>query len=47
MIQKQTNKSPKNQQNRSKKPGAGSLKKLIKWINPQLHLAKRKEKGPK
>ena len=29
------------------KPGADSLKKLTKLINPWPDLAKRKEKGPK
>ena len=37
----------KNQQNRSTKPGAGSLKKLIKLIIPQPNSSKRKKDSNK
>ena len=38
---------PKEQYNRSMNLGAGSLKELVRLINPWQDLSKRKEKGPK
>ena len=42
-----TTEKPTKQQNRPMKPGAGSLKKLIKLINLQPDLPNKKEKGHK